>query len=232
MSKQTHIFATRSDLQPGLKELESKMEMKYARCDLYYGPVYDQYLSLLTWEGLGKNKTGEHITGTRFLVTPRDCKINLEPLPQSGAQRLIAPDEAGHSRARVIGDNGEIPNQPISLDKYLTSLEGEPETQDREPQTQIRYDVSQKLNPDSITFLPGGIYKEEKILVCGHIGTVSNSAVSCSLYKAFVMTVTKGFRKIGSYRVGPEASRLMDHGYRMVTIGITSPPAYDLRRPD
>jgi hypothetical protein len=91
--------------------------------------------------------------------------------------------------------------------------------------------VSQKLNPDSITFLPGGIYKEEKILVCGHIGTIFNSAVSRSLYKAFVITVTKGFQKIGSYRVGPEASRLMDNGYRMVTIGITSPPAYDLRRP-
>ncbi len=40
-----------------------------------------------------------------------------------------------------------------------------------------------------------------------------------------------GFEKIGTYRIGPEAARMMDEGYRMVTIEIASPGAYDLRRP-
>ena len=68
MSKQTHIFATHSDLEPGLKEFESKNKVKYARCDLYYGPIYEQYLSLLDWTDLGRNTTGDHVRGPRFLI--------------------------------------------------------------------------------------------------------------------------------------------------------------------
>jgi len=177
-SGQTHIFATRSDLEPGLREVESEVGVKYARCDLYYGPICEQYPSLLEWNDLGRNETGSHITGPGFLVLPRDREIKIEPVPQ------------------VSGG--------------------------------IRYSLSQKLNPNSITFLPGGIYKREEILICGHIGTIWKP--SLTLYKSFVKAVTKGFEKIGSYRVGPEAVRLMNAGHRMVTIGISSPRDYDLRR--
>jgi hypothetical protein len=94
----------------------------------------------------------------------------------------------------------------------------------------VRYDVSQLRNPDTVSFLPGGIYQNHRALVCGHIGTASESQVSIALYLAFARAVTKGFEKIRAYRVGPEAARLMDQGYRMVTIGLGSPQEYDLRR--
>jgi hypothetical protein len=226
MSKQTHIFATRSDLESGLRKFEAKTDLKYARCDLYYGPVYEQYLSLLDWADLGKNTTGDHISGPQFLVVPRDRKINIESVPQ-----VVGCDlGTGGSPAWTIDSTGCLPKHAAPLHQYLTELEGDSGLADRESAGQVRYAVSQRLNPDSLTFLPGGIYKQEKILVCGHIGTISDSEISRTLYKSFVSHLTRDFEKIGSYRVGPEAVRLMNEGYRMVTIGITSPAAYDLYR--
>ena len=222
MSKQTHIFATRFDLEPGLKRFEAAKEVKFARCDLYYGPVYEQHLSLLEWSNLGKNTTGNHMSGPRFLVVTRNCKINVEAVPQVQANRV----ELSSQKAWSVASTGELSKAPVSFDRYLSDLEGTPD----QPAANVRYDVSQKLNSDSIVFSPGGVYNNEPVVICGHIGTISASAVAQDLYKTFVKALTAGFEKIGNYRVGPEAIRLMDRGYRMVTIGIGSPAAYDLRR--
>jgi hypothetical protein len=184
-SKQVHIFATRSDLEPGLRVFESKSAVKYVRRDLYHGPTFEQYVTLLDWAGLGKNNTGEHMTGPCFLVLKRDVPVNVETVPQHAT--------------------------PAAVEK-------------------VRYDVSQKLNPNSVSFLPGGIFDDHKVLICGHIGTASESSISLSLYKTFVNAITKGFQKVGAYQVGREAANLMDQGYRMVTIGINSPREYDLVR--
>jgi hypothetical protein len=168
MSKQTHIFATRSDFELGLAEFESRMDVKYARCDLYYGPVYEQYLSLLDWNDLGKNTTGDHMSGPCFLVVPRNCKINVEAVPQTVPQRASVTVKAANQVAWLTGGTGATSQQPASFEQYLTNLDKQSETCDQDPLAQIRYDVSQKLNPHSITFRVGGIYRGEKILVCGH----------------------------------------------------------------
>jgi hypothetical protein len=185
-SKQIHIFATRSDLEQGLRVFEAEVGVKYVRCDLYYGPTFEQYFSLLDWEGLGSNNTGDHITGPCFLALKRDVQVNAEAVPQNATP------------SAAVG--------------------------------KVRYDVNQKLNPDSVSFLPGGIFNDQRVLVCGHIGTASGSPISLSLYKTFVKAITKGFEKVGAYRVGRKAASLMHEGYRMVTIGINSPRKYDLAR--
>ncbi len=231
MPKQTHIFATRSDLEPGLRKIEGDMAIRYARCGMYDSPVVEQYSSLLAWEGLGKNSTGDHISGPNFLVVPRECNISVEQVFQTPIGRP-SHDRLATQRALVIQGTGQISPHLVSLGDYLDELErteiGESETVSKRD---VRFSVSQKLNPESITFLPGGAYKGEGVLVCGHIGSISQSPISLSLYRSFVKAVTKGFKKIGSYFVGPEAGRLMDRGSRMVTISIGSPIAYDLRRP-
>ena len=228
MAKQTHIFATRLDIESGLRKFEAKMDVKYARCDLYYGPVYEQYLSLLDWMDLGTNTTGDHISGPQFLVVPRASKIYLESVPQiaGGWDSRQLRD----SPAWTIDRTGHVSKHAVPLHQNLAELERLSGVADLQPAGQVRYAVNQRLNPDSLTFLPGGIYKQEEVLVCGHIGTISDSEISRNLYKSFVLHVTKDFEKIGGYRVGPEAARLMNEGYRMVTIGITSPAAYDLCR--
>jgi hypothetical protein len=180
-SRQTHTFATRADLVAGLKQAEEQLEIRYYRSDeLRFDSQFEQFDSLVGWAELGRNTTGDHTGGHRFLVVHKQTRIKVERIRQTGGG--------------------------------------------------VRYALDQLRNPDSVTFLPGGIYGDNRILVCGHIGTASESDISIVLYKAFTRAVTKGFEKVGAYRVGPEASRLMEQGYRMVTIGVTSPAEYDLRR--
>jgi len=45
---------------------------------------------------------------------------------------------------------------------------------------------------------------------------------------AFAKTVVRGFHKVHSYWVGPEAYREFRAGKRLATIGVKSPPEYDL----
>ena len=90
-----------------------------------------------------------------------------------------------------------------------------------------RYSMNQLTNPGSIVFRPGGIYRD-KYLICGHIGTISNSEISMSLFKDFSRTITSGFEKVNSYRVGKNALDLLRNGMRLITMGVDEPEEYDL----
>lgn len=234
-SKQTHIFATRSDLESRLRDFEAAVAVKYIRCGLYHGPTFDQYLSLLDWSSLGTNAAGDHTTGAQFLVVRSNYRITVREIPQ---RRMTSATIPALKNALAIDESGKISKISVPFDQYLDTLQQQRAGHNRisaeptSPSTieSMRYEVSQQGNPDSITFSPGGLFDNQEVLVCGHIGTVSRSPDSLALYKAIVKSITKDFVQIGSYLVGPESERLMDQGYRMVTVGIGSPPEYDLRR--
>jgi len=192
MSKQVHIFATRSDLEPNLRSIDTARRLKYVELRQYStnsdgapfvvphkSPQFEEHDSLLNVPSLGTNATGDHITGQDYLIVDKDTEIRFESVLQ-----------------RKGG---------------------------------IHYFVTQLLNPISITFSPGGLY-QDRYLICGHIATISEHPKSIELYKAFRKSLTKSFKKIGSYNVGPEALHLMDQGVRMITMGVDEPPEYDLRR--
>lgn len=228
-SKQTHIFATRSDLVPGLSKIEADLGIRYARCGQYAGMIFEQYLSLLEWDGLGKNTTGDHVSGPTFLVVLRSHKINLEPISDVRNSSDTCSPKA--QRVFSIDKVGELSGSASSIEEALGALEGTTGSDNNsEACGKASHALSQKLNPDSIVFSPGGIYSGQKILIAGHIGTISRTTASLDLYKRFAKAAIRNFEKIGSYYVGPEAVRLMQQGYRMVTIGISSPAIYDLRR--
>lgn len=235
-SKQEHFFATRADLEPGLAGLESAIGVKYALCDLYHGPIFELHLSLLDWKGLGMSASGDDITGAQWLVVRRDYEIRLRPVPEVSGE--IAKDsDVGKRKAIIVGEDGTISKTPVALHQFLSDLERssiERGATDQESRhnviREIRYELGPSLNPESVVFQPGGIYNNEMVLVCGHIGTATKAPGSINLYNTFVKYVTAGFEKIREYRVGPEALRLMEEGYRMVTISVGSSPEYDLKR--
>jgi hypothetical protein len=188
---QTHIFATREDLEPGLRLFESQHRVKYVAQFRYStnargepivvphtSPDFQEYDSLLSVPFLGVNRTADH-NGDQYLVTNADVDIPIEGVVQ-----------------RKGG---------------------------------IHYFIAPNLNFGCFGFQPGGRYQDQ-YLICGHIGTTSQHPDSLPLYREFTKAVTKGFKKIGSYKVGPEAQRLMDQGFRMITISVRSPPEYDLKR--
>jgi hypothetical protein len=212
-----------------LSSVEADLEVKYARCGTYAGTVFEQYSSLVEWDGLGKNTTGNHLSGAQFLVVPKSQKINVEP-PGAGASDLRSPQLA-FSRAVMVDRAGKISPSSLSLEEALSSVEDSRADDIAEkPARSASYVLSQKMNPDSIVFIPGGIYNEQSVLVTGHIGTISDSVASLGLYKAFNKAILKNLEKIGSYHVGPEAADLMQRGYRMATISIGSSPVYDLQK--
>ena len=188
---QTHIFATRADLEPNLRLIESQMRLKYVALHQYTtgsdgkpfivphkSPEFEEFESLLEIPTLGTNQTGDHVTGQDYLIGNADAEVRVES---------------------VIQRKGGI-----------------------------HYFVNGFVNPPLISFSPGGRY-QDSFLICGHIGTVAEHPESIALYKAFTKTLTRGFKKIGNYKVGPDAQRLMKEGIRMITMGVDSPPEYDLR---
>jgi hypothetical protein len=92
----------------------------------------------------------------------------------------------------------------------------------------IRYSLTQAGNPRSIALRLGGAFRGE-CLVAGSVGTASGHADALSLYRAYVKALTKGFRKVRFYLVGPDAGQMLREGKRLVTIGIDERPEYDLK---
>jgi hypothetical protein len=91
----------------------------------------------------------------------------------------------------------------------------------------VKYDL--ELSPEVVQLLPGDIHLSSGALVSGRVAPVvgaSNRGIA--LYQAFAETVLRGFHKVHSYWVGPEAYREFKAGKRLATIGVKSPSEYDL----
>ena len=91
----------------------------------------------------------------------------------------------------------------------------------------VLFAVDQLKNPESIAFRPGGKFGSDVILY-GMIGTVSQSAVSKSLFMLATKALRQSFTRQEEFLIGPEARELWNNGVRL-TIGATSPPEFDLR---
>ena len=90
----------------------------------------------------------------------------------------------------------------------------------------IRYTFDQATTPDSVEVTPGGFYRPE-VLLYGRVATISTTAFSKQVYRAFASAIAAQFIRIRSFYVGPQAAELFRHGCRL-TIGADSPPEYDL----
>ena len=94
----------------------------------------------------------------------------------------------------------------------------------------IKFAIDQFRNPDSAVFQPCGLYKD-KVLIAGRIATTGATPAALALHQLMVREVTKGFRRVQSYWLGPEALVLFQAGARL-TAGVRSPATYDLRAED
>ena len=111
---------------------------------------------------------------------------------------------------------------------YLVALENDTVKIRSCPQNSggIRYAVDQLVNPRTIAVLHGGLFRPG-VLLYGRVGTVSDDPVALRLYRRFSSVLTKNFRKIRAFWVGPDAAKLLASGCRL-TIGADSPTEFDL----
>lgn len=85
------------------------------------------------------------------------------------------------------------------------------------------FGIQFKNNPNSMILIPGGFYGSEGVLP-GHIATAGLSDASIALFKSYAPVLTRGFIRIYSYWVGPQALTLLDRGGRLVRMVSTSRP--------
>ncbi len=89
-----------------------------------------------------------------------------------------------------------------------------------------RYFVDQAENPDSIVFWPGGFYNKEN-LICGHIGTISDTDGSKKIFKCFEKSIKKiCSEKQGRYYYSENVKTMKN--VRLITMNIKEPVIYDI----
>ena len=89
-----------------------------------------------------------------------------------------------------------------------------------------RYFVDQLKNSDTVVLRFGGQF-EGRVMIAGHIGTISESDWSLKAFVIFQKEIRKHFVRVKSYYVGGEAHRLLVDGWRF-TWNVASPKEYDL----
>jgi hypothetical protein len=113
---------------------------------------------------------------------------------------------------------------------YLLSFQGT-EVRVREvPQKAggVLFSVDQAYNEDTVVLRPAGRHGND-IILCGMIGTVSQSVTSKILYDFVGKQFRKTFKKEREFFVGREAFNVRNAGVRL-TIGASSPAEFDLKR--
>jgi hypothetical protein len=170
-----------------------------------------------------------------FFALRNDMVSVLNRFDAMGAVKYIAsgvissPSCSSFDRGASIPDLGKASNaSAINCQSFLI---GTSDTEIRlrplaDDDCRMRFAVDQLENPDTITFSPGGLWKDG-ILLHGRASTVSQSKMSQELMKRFQKALKVDFQKVKAYYVGLEALELLKNGQRL-TSSAQSPRDLDL----
>lgn len=132
---------------------------------------------------------------------------------------LSAQPELGSSAA------GSVQGSP----GYLIFRRGEMPPPREAPQRGggVKYQI--EPTSDSLRLICGGVHVESGALLAGELQqSVHANERTTELFERVTRELFRGFTRVRLYWVGPEALRSLRAGQRLVTIGIGSPPVYDL----
>jgi hypothetical protein len=105
-SKQIHLFATRQDLGPGIRSIETQVPLKYALCGLFVSPDARIWGSALDIENLGKAPKGNQSLCERYLVLPADAELQIRRVAQSDGGTRYAVDQLHNPTSIVLQPGG------------------------------------------------------------------------------------------------------------------------------
>lgn len=75
--------------------------------------------------------------------------------------------------------------------------------------------LDQKLNPDSVQFSPGGIFKGNVALISGQFSTLGQTEKTLELLKLLSKSVKRSSTRVKSYWLGEGAMELLSSGMRL-----------------
>ena len=91
----------------------------------------------------------------------------------------------------------------------------------------VKYDL--EISGALVQLLSGGVHAASGALVSGRVARVVDASKrGVALYRAFAQTILRGFHKVQSYWIGPEAYREFKAGRRLATIESDPLRQYDL----
>jgi hypothetical protein len=91
----------------------------------------------------------------------------------------------------------------------------------------VKYAVDRMENPDAVIVAFGGMFGEDRLVVC-HFGVKDPNAKSAELAEVIAKEIRANFNKIKSFYVGSEAEKFLRNGGRL-TPTTKSPVEYDLK---
>ena len=173
-----------------------------------------------------------------FFALKDDLLAMLELVESEGSLKYTPmgnfPKDEIKDGLSVFGTGAGIPNLGKATAESAAACEAflvsEPKTpinlEAVDASTGKRICVDQLVNPDTVTFTPGGVWNEDVVLN-GRIATASDSQISQALMKRFHAAVKKAFSKVRAFYVGPKALVMLHSGKRLAG-AVQSPREFDL----
>lgn len=173
-----------------------------------------------------------------FYATAADLGLVLASLETEKALQYTSVGLFDESNPQTYASYADIPNfghashpDAVANPAYLVTFRGADVHIREVPQKQggIFFAIDQMLNGDTVVLRPSA-RNGNGVLLCGVVSTVSQSETSKCLFELVGKKLRKAFKKVGEAFVGREAFDLWNSGVRL-TIGTSSPPEFDLKRP-
>ena len=158
-----------------------------------------------------------------FYATARDLTPVLSLLETQKKLQYTPMRHVATDRAQIYLSYADIPDfgrtygpTAVMNPDYLVALQGTAvQVKSIHLRTGgINFAIDQRLNKDTVTLRPGGMYGGD-VLLYGSIGTVSESDASLNLYDFMVEPLLTRFAHVHGLFLGPEAFDLWKSGVRM-----------------
>lgn len=177
------FYATKSDLEPGLRAIDSAQRLTLAEDRVYENSNVPTLRSLAEIPDLGKVQGRR---SSRFLVLRESERVNPARVVQTGKKSKVP-----RGVATALALIGICP-----------------------PGGKVTFEIRQSDHPSSIVFAAGGLANPQ-LLIAGEIATMHETAASRELHGLFCKELLRGFTKVKSFDVGPEAMVLLKSGGRL-----------------
>ncbi|MFH2045809.1 MAG: hypothetical protein ABIK92_11765 [Pseudomonadota bacterium] len=111
MSKLCNFFATKNDLIPRIKDVETSIDVHYFLCGQFDTKKVIEYASLLNIRDIGISTLGKAILSDMYLVLPKRKNVKLQKvyLKKGGVQYAI--DQGANPKSIIICIGGIFKNQ-------------------------------------------------------------------------------------------------------------------------
>ncbi|WP_018756446.1 hypothetical protein [Paenibacillus terrigena] len=119
MSNEILFFASKSDIEAVLQNIESAYLLKYVRCGLFDNEYVKVYDSALDIEGLGYSESG-NVSNQSYLVLERTTPLNIRSVPQQRGGVKYAIDQMENKTSFIFAPGGLYRDEYIIFGRIST----------------------------------------------------------------------------------------------------------------